>query len=336
MNSLRSLLPLVILVILAPLHAHQPCRDPHLPFDPPFSCIPRRIDAASGGSIIGGCANEIRLCVGKPLAPKHVDAPDSSPVRLYRVLGDPVLEDVFAEHTVHWYPDSTTGSIVVIPDPPLIVTDGDPARPVVYRLVTDCRFWQGREHQGVDTSYIDLWKQHVVRVKGAAHRLHDGVRISEEVIVSPGPSVATAFAANGVTLAAEDTERYRFDHWSCSVDIEGFDPVLPAQRLSEVCWPLEDTVHFTAWYRDVTAGVADAEIRDTRAVVIDGHLRITSASKPISTLAVADLYGRLYAWRELQERFHTVELPFAHPPGVYVVVIRTGALTTLHPLLHSP
>ncbi len=158
MNSLRSLVSrkslvsLVSLVSLAPLNAQQPCQEAHLPFEPPFSCIPRRIDAASGGSIIGGCATEIRLCVGKPLAPRHADAPDSSPVRLYRVLGDPVEEKAFVDHTVHWYPDSATGSIVVIPDPPLAMTDGDPARPAVYRLVTDCRFWQGREHEGVDTS----------------------------------------------------------------------------------------------------------------------------------------------------------------------------------------
>ena len=225
---------------------------------------------------------------------------------------------------------------MVVPDPPLLISDGAIHRPVVYRLVTDCRYWHGVGHTGVDTSFIDLWKQHVVKVQGAAHRLHDGVRISEEVVVSPGPSVTTGFVANGITLAAEDTERYRFDHWSCSVELDGMDPTIASQVLTDVCWPLEDTVLFTAWYRDVTAHMQDLRQAGLAMETSAGQLHVTSATLPITTVTVSDVQGRLYAWREAAQNADRISIEFAAPPGFYLVVVRCGAVTTTLPLLYSP
>ena len=161
------------------------------------------------------------------------------------------------------------------------------------------------------------------------------VRISEEVVVSPGPSVTTSFVANGITLVAENTERYRFDHWSSSVELPGLDPLLPSQHLIEVCWPLEDTVRFTAWYRDATVSVDEDPGGNPRIALQGRTLEVDGSGSPIVTVAVSDVHGRLVAWRESVDA-SVLHLSLTAPPGVYLVAVRTARTATILPLLYSP
>ena len=317
-------------------HAQSPCDEPHLPFDPVFSCVPRSIDAASGGSIIAACDDEIRVCLGKPLPEKHPGSPVGSPVRLFRLDQTSATDDVVAERAFHWYPDTATGSVVIIPDPPLEVSLEDPRLPVLFRLVVDCQYWHGPGDAAIDTAFVDLWKQHVVRLQGAAHRLHDGADISSAVVVTPSPVVSTRFVSSGVALDAEESERYRFDHWSASVELPGFDPRVPSQILHDICWPLEDTVQFTAWYRDVTSTVEPPLDASVVVRLTNGRLQIVSDRSPITGFSISDIHGRVHLWRENLAGSTEVNESVGLPPGLFLVAVHSRAGVSTFPCFNIP
>lgn len=327
-----------IFMLAAATAAGQPCAEGHIPGGhPPFGCRPRKVDAAAGGSVIAPCADTIRLCLGKPLPVKHPESPVSSPVRLYRMGPDPTVPTVVQEVGVHWASDADNGSVVAIPDPPLEALEADQRTPVRYRLVTDCRFWEGPLAAQPDTSFVEIWKQHVVHYAGQARRIHDQLQIDADVVMSPASQISIAYIAEGVYLSAESGERYMFDHWTCS------DPVVPLiedaaeQHLLDVCWPLEDTVVFTAWYRDRTA---DLRYQALEAFRIHATRYAVSVADPrdvpFTELVITDLHGRTMLMLSNPGRSADYHAAWSATPGLYSATIRTAHAVQIIPLIVSP
>jgi len=328
----------ITLLLAATSAAAQPCAENHLPGGyPPFGCRPYRIDEASGGQVIAPCADTIRLCVGKPLPIRHPDAPVSSPVRLYRMGPDPTSPSVVEEVGVHWSTEANHGAVVVIPDPPMEALEADQRTPVRYRLVTDCRFWEGPQAVKPDTSFIEIWKQHVVPFRGQALRLHDQQRIDDDVIMMPVPQVSLALISDGVYLSAESGERYRFDHWTCSAPGIAVQSEASDQLVRDVCWPLQDTVVFTAWYQDRTADLETErgkgiQLRATR----ENLLVVDPRPIPFTDIAIADVHGRTVLTATNSGGVSELRAVWTVPPGWYAAMIRTASSVQVFPLIVSP
>ncbi len=318
--------------------ASQPCTEDHIPGGyPPFGCRPYRIDEASGRQVIAPCADTIRLCVGKPLPIPHPDAPVSSPVRLYRMGPDPTSPTVVEEVGVHWSTEANNGAVVVIPDPPMEALEADQRTPVRYRLVTDCRFWEGPQAIKPDTSFFEIWKQHAVPYSGEARRIHDQQAIDAEVVMNPMPLVAMAFIADGVYLTAESGERYRFDHWTCSAEGIVLQSTAAEQLVRDVCWPLQDTVVFTAWYQDRTADLPSEPDKGIRLRATRENLLLTDPRPtPFTDIVITDVHGRTVFTSTNLGGAHELRAPWSVPPGWYAATIRTASTVQVYPIIVSP
>ena len=297
---------------------------------PSFTCRPNHIHHSIDDAVINGCADTITLCMGLPIPPRHVDSEVDAPIRVYRIYDGPSGRRL-ERRSVELRTDTTTGLIHVIPDDRLEIHDAGVPDPARYRLVVDCQYWYGTERQ--DTIRIELWKQYVVRAFATARSLTDSTDLSDQIMVTPLRSSDVHYELDGVNIAADaGNDHWTFDHWTASNNI-ALDPDAAQQHLKDVCWPLQDTVIFTAWYRTTSTGVAFSR-RDGRIKNVNhsnGQITFTHSVGSATVATVVDVTGRLISHTLLSagdQHMLTLDVP----AGLYFLVLSTGNEVVTEPL----
>jgi hypothetical protein len=315
----------------------DPCYLGDLPFDPPFACPPYRIERAIADAVIPYCSDTIEVCIGTTVPAKHEMSPVTSPVQLYRmgVAGESVSPE---QIETEWDIDTVYGRLLVMPRasmPPVRRSDG---RAYQYRLVVDCRYWKGPE---ADTVRYDISKQTMILAHAFARSVHDSTDLAAEVFVAPPPASTVHHVGEGLRLEAEERSGpWSFERWESSNVNVAFDPLAPVQVIQDACWPLQDTVIFTAWFRNTSTSVDGennpAERADQHYFANAPAILWNSSTQEVvvsdrymwTSLSVIDVNGRTVG---TLTSTHGSSLRLPATPALYAVVMTTARGAIIHP-----
>lgn len=259
-----------------------------------FSCTGFYIVQDSVNGVLANCDDRLTICLGTPLPPMHSNSPVDSPVRIYAGVYDDNGVYNLSEVQNTFSLDSSTGFLTVIPDSFPVSMKGDPI-PIKYEVVMDCRYFYGPD--GTMESRRYLTKQHIIRACASARSMSDSSDISSNIPVSPSKGSCTQYLSNGLEISADQSNgRWNFDHWESSVPLAGLKSFERYQIIDDGCWPLNDTVELTAWYRDVTLGVS-GNPTDDNGITIDNQddgIIVHDPERLIDKWVLFDLQGRVF------------------------------------------
>jgi hypothetical protein len=220
----------------------------------------------------------------------------------------------------------------------IAITEGMPAYEVDssaslrYMLYTDCRYFNGPEGREPSLQYFT--KQSLIRGYGIARSMRDSAVISERVLTEPIPENGLSTLLNGLIISTMERDSiWTFDHWTSSVPITGFDPYQLLQIVKDDCWPLFDTVVFTAWYKETTVHVDEREritqrdgqpALDIRYEQSTAQIIIESDLREMCKAVLIDVQGRtLQSYDSIRSAFiHTISTQRAN--GLHFLVGTIG------------
>lgn len=273
--------------------------------DANFSCKPRIIIGWMNGAI-PMCTDTIILPTDPPIA-RAANSVYQRAVSLHRlrwdndvlVPGEEIACKVVAE------PPAAHVHLVLDHHLPVHDTDGSP---IQYQINMYCGFWFG--DNDTDTTRVRFTTYARYHAVAEARYVRDSSLLNSALMVSP-----VSMPPNGYVIitpltitAIDEHENLVFDHWTASHSGIVFDRYGREQIVSTACWPMSDTVRFTAWYRENTvSSVPEPEISESASVVL------------------YDLQGRRaqFEYRDSNR-----------PRGIYIAVITTAdGVRRLHPLL---
>ncbi|RPI69830.1 MAG: hypothetical protein EHM43_00320 [Ignavibacteriae bacterium] len=262
---------------------YNDCREPYSMVFPfmPFSCYPLFILGFNGNSLAPGCLDSMVICIGLPVPPRSPDHPDLEPALLLR--GEDTIN-------INIRIDEVVGTLTVYPLEPMPITEDDNVTQIDYLIQLNCAYWQDID-TGEKSTYFA--KQHIVRSYTVARSLRDSSIVNDRVYVSPPETSPTHYVHRGVNIHADrENGDLTFSHWTSSLTDVKLDPLIATQNVQADCWPIMDTVIFTAWYHDETTSVVD---------VFD------EAQPQFDNAVFSDLTGRVYPDHK------------SLPPGLYLV-----------------
>ena len=313
--------------------AEEPCLFDVYPFGPAFNCKPYRIEHTIMDLVLPMCTDTIELCVGVPIPQKHAASPVDTPVRMYDLgpLGEQLDEPRRMEIT--WTFDEQFGRIMVVPLSPMPVHEPGDYREIRYRITIDCRYWNG-ETRADDTVKVDVVKQHLIRAYAEARSIHDSTLLSDQIYAMPPSTSPIHFVSDGVWIDVEDEAgSWEFSHWTSSDGGVVVEPTQPTQHIIDVCWPLKDTVVFTAWFKDVNTSID--EQRGGGLDIYWNHalhvLEVGGLQSPAS-IAVIDVNGRTVGSTISSSEQDHVSIPLSVVPSIYAVVVTTTAGRHIQPV----
>lgn len=270
---------------------------------PDFSCKPRIILGWMNGAI-PACSDTITLPTDPPTR-RDTSGVYAKAAGLYRLRwdGDVLVPAEEIACTVIAEPPAAHVHLVL--DHRLQTHELD-GTPIQYQVNLYCGYWFGSND--ADTTSVRFTTHARYRAVAEARRTGDSLLLRSELFVSPVSIPASGYAiTTPITIVATDErENLVFDHWTSSHAGIAFDMYGREQRLSVACWPMSDTVRFTAWYRD----------NSVSSVSNAGIPKATEADIP-STASV-ELY-------DLQGRRATFEYRDNNRPrGIYIAVFTSS------------
>lgn len=272
---------------------------------PDFSCKPRIILGWMNGAI-PACTDTITLPTDPPFQ-RDTSGAYKRAASLYRlrwdndvlVPGEEIACTVIAE------PPAVHVHLVLDHHLPTHESDGSP---IQYQVNLYCGYWFG--NKDADTTSVRFTMHARYRAVAEARRTNDSSLLNSELLVSPVSIPPSGYAiTTPITITAiSEHENLVFDHWTSSHAGIAFDAYGREQMLSVACWPMSDTVRFTAWYRDDNiSSVSEADIPETASVEL------------------YDLQGRRANFEYRDTNRHR---------GIYIAVVTTSdGVRWLHPLL---
>jgi hypothetical protein len=206
------------------------------------------------------------------------------------------------------------------------VMDDDLINNVEYLIQTNCEYWDTDE---TGTRQYRVIKQHTIRAYAEARSEIDNSILSEVDVVPPKRSLVHMIF-DGVNLIAPETHGgLFFDKWTVSHAEVEYDPTSPAQNIGTACWPLRDTVIFTAWYTDEPTTVKESVggKQDVVCTTSADDYTFTSTALPITEIMVVDLLGRIKRMVRPLPALMQVDVSRRGIDGVHVVIVRTSQMT---------
>ena len=214
---------------------------------------------------IPACTDTIILPTDPPIR-RDTSGTYERAARLYRlrwdndvlVPGEEIACTVIAE------PPAAHVQLVLEQRLPTHELDGSP---IQYQVNLYCGYWFG--NNDTDTTSVRFTTYARYRAVAEARRTNDSLLLTSELLVSPVSIPAGGYAiTTPITITAiNEHENLVFDHWTSSHTGIAFDVYGREQKLSVACWPMSDTVRFTAWYRDNSiSSVSEAEIPQSASV----------------------------------------------------------------------
>jgi len=231
---------------------------------PDFSCKPRAILGWLNGAI-PSCSDTITLTTDPPFM-RDSSRLYSRGASLHRlrwiddslVLGEEISCRVVAE------PPALNVHLILEYHLPTHELDGSP---VYYQVNLYCGYWFGVNDTDTTTIRFSMYPRY--RAIAEARRVGDSALLKSEFLVSPVsmPTSGYAITSSMTITAREEHDGAVFNHWTASHAGIAFDKYGREQRISVACWPMSDTVRFTAWYRaDNVSSVSESELDDVATV----------------------------------------------------------------------
>jgi hypothetical protein len=286
----------------------------------PFSCTPIFLMYTYDDTMVPSCADSITVCIGIPIPPRSADHTVLTPAYLLRDSGNDQhpYDTIDCDVRV----DSIVGTITFYPKDPMPVMDDDLINNVEYLIQTNCEYWDTEE---TGTRQYRVIKQHTIRAYAEARSANDSMIIDDALVAPPQRSLIH-LVFDGVNLYAPDTNGdLVFDKWTSSHEEIEFEPSRPVQHIGTECWPLRDTVIFTAWYTDEPTTVKESVGggQGVFCTVTADRYSFTSRDQPITEIMVVDLLGRIE--RVVRPLPPSMQFDMSQPEiaGVHVVIVRT-------------
>lgn len=288
-----------------------------------FNCNALFILNSVPTNIIAQCDTSFTLFVGMPIPAKAPSASAEHPIKLWKSVASQSGTDSLVEIKIAVRINSLRGTIEVIPKEDFpTYTEGDPL-PTLYRVSIDCRWWDSNAHPDSSINYLS--KDNVIEYRSEARLLEDGSRLPTNFT---RPTLTTEIIkktwAVGIGLDSP-TSGYRFLYWTSSHNSFDFIPNLSDQTINTGCWPLSDTVVFTAWFSrtsDVeTSGVLNEQIA-ARWDKANGRLLLEGLQPQPTQVYVYDLQGLLTYQTLLVQPAYNQSVQLSLNPGVHLVLIR--------------
>lgn len=321
----RTLLFLVTVLFTTTMSAQikTDCLGP-FGFKLPFNCKPLYLLEALNNTILPTCIDSITVCLGLPMPPRAEPSVVATPAYLVRDngFGPKPYDTLKCDMRL----DSELGTLTIYPRTPLPVMDDDLANPVEYLILVNCEYWKD---EGTGTQEQRFIKQYVVKAVSEARSTVDSSIIAG-VYTDPPRRSPVHLIWDGINLfATEENDSVVFDHWTISHPEITIDPKRREQHVATECWPLADTVLFTAWYRPVTSTVKEPAggEQTIECSILQEQIRVTSNGEPIIDVAVVDLLGRIEQHVRPLPSSMQVDLTQPDQRGVYVLVVKTARST---------
>lgn len=258
-----------------------------------FSCTGFYVVQDIINGVLANCDDRLTICLGTPIPPMHSNSPVASPIRIFAGVyddnGNYKLTEVNGTVSI----DTSRGFVTFVPDSFPVSVIGD-VNPIQYQVVMDCQYFFGPENTTESRRY--LTKQNIIRACASAKLLSDSSDISSNVSLSPPKGSCVQYLSNGLELSADQSNgKLTFDHWESSMPLTALKPFERYQIINDGCWPLQDTVELTAWYRDITLGVSDNQT-DEYGITIDSQgdgIVVHNPETVIDKWILFDLQGRV-------------------------------------------
>lgn len=293
-------------------------------FKLPFNCKPLYLLEALNNTILPTCIDSITVCLGLPMPPRAEPSVVATPAYLVRDngFGPKPYDTLKCDMRL----DSELGTLTIYPRTPLPVMDDDLANPVEYLILVNCEYWKD---EGTGTQEQRFIKQYVVKAVSEARSTVDS-SIVAGVYTDPPRRSPVHLIWDGINLfATEENDSVVFDYWTISHPEITIDPKRREQHVATECWPLADTVLFTAWYRPVTSTVKEPAggEQNIECSILPEQIRVTAFGEPITDVFVVDLLGRIE--RQVRPLPSSMQVDLTQPDqrGVYVVVVKTARTT---------
>jgi hypothetical protein len=177
--------------------------------------------------------------------------------------------------------DRVRNVIEIVPDQPLPIFEGKSEQPILYRLVLNCRTWEINPVK--DTAFIAFSKQGICMIKCTTRCLEDS-SVVKGALMQPA-NVLNSYQNPIRLMVSQLPANAVFDRWTCSNTDIVFDERMQWQDLGANCWPLQDTVFFTAWIRRTSGVVQVTSSAEGPKLRVEG-LQVSMEDPPLDLVAV--------------------------------------------------
>lgn len=292
-----------------------------------FSCHPHEVLNSYGRTVIAACDSNIVLYMGQPIPPKLPSATAESPVRM--MASNLEAGDGEAEVDINVAIDYEAGLITITPKKGFPVVDGSMPLGVLYEIIIDCKWWD--ENPIADSARVGFQKQILARYQTIARNLADNSVLNRGYT---RPHDKEKMLLNGETAEitiAEATDNYQFAYWTTSHPEVPVVRDLPTQDVIKGCWPLDDTVLFTAWFEKVTDVQTNTEQSGPVNVRWDAtnNQLIVHGLHEQAVITIYDVRGAIAYQGTVQSPQTETQLQLWPQPGIHLAVIKQGqAITT--------
>ena len=242
---------------------------------------------------VPACLDTLTVHVGIPIPEKHPNSPVEWPMQIYkRVYIDGGLQILPVSLTVRF--DYENGDMIALTEG-MPAYEGDSSAPLTYILYTDCRYFEGPDGEQPLMQYFS--KQSLIHAYSEARTLKDSALITDYVGSEPTRENGLFGLLNGAMISTPFKDSiWTFDHWSSSFPLAALDPFQVLQVVQNKCWPLRDTVVFTAWYNEAPVSVNESSAGLTPDVTFlqrENTVTVVAKNQDMCTVAIIDLHGRV-------------------------------------------
>lgn len=296
-------------------------------------CYPNGFVGAKQNGIVANCADTIVLQYLFPIPPKSPNATEESPIHMWRdkidSLGDlvvvPVKIQTFIDH------EARQVKIKVLDEFP--VFEPISGNRTIYTISIMCRWWDTEIFE--DSVIKPIQKNIEVNYRTEARMVEDSSLLDTIYTMPIKHSGILVYEADNWIEVREAPPGTTFSHWTTS------DPGVTAEQtpefqvVSDNCWPVFDTVTFTAWFEKTTK-VNDNEDKakpTIRWINPARELIVSNLQSSEARLSIFNVQGSVDWCQTIFESGGSFTLPLSLTPGVHLAVIEQHGVTTTLPFI---
>lgn len=295
----------------------------------PFFCTPYKMVNGNVTGNIAVCDNKVVVYMGQPIPPKAEGAVGDTPIQ----LGMLTFTSEGKDTTIYLDAETTmsplTGIVTIIPNTPFPMYEEKQGTAILYEVRVDCRWFGLQSTSGYGRFYFS--KECSVHYRTEARLLTDGSLIPQS-FTYPEFANEIIHPDSIVPIGADQSpEGYVFDHWTSSHPEISFVPKKSQQDVKDGCWPLLDTVMFTAWYSkatDVNEEKRNNELIEASWSPQSHLLTLDGLTSVQATITVYDVRGSTTYHGVVEAPRGQIQVQFSPLPGVHLVVVKQGTLVT--------
>ncbi len=285
-----------------------------------FNCLEAEIKGSSNDNVIGNCVDTIELYFGAPIPPPRSGNWDNA-ARLLRVYTGSTGMDSLVDVpiTITAAPMDGLLTLAAVADTLPIFEDGS-EQVALYRVLINCATWFSNPNPA--EARIGFTKSARVLVRSEARSVVTGELLDSANLSPSQTAVWVKLASKQVLAVHKAPNNTRFSHWTCNYPGIVFNPNLSYQSYLDNCWPVADTVVFTAWFQPITSVAEGASEMDLRFHQKGTSVIVEGLPSNVCTVTLLDALGRPVCTKEAQGKTSLI-LEGAVASGLYMIITVT-------------